>query len=81
MDEPENKPEPTTGEDAPEPQEPTVLASKLDRLKSATLNVVRSRNRLPQPFFWSLFHSELQEIKKQKAHERLIRKIFHGIDS
>jgi len=48
----------------------TPLAEKLSNLKSATLGVVSRRERLPQPLFWSLFHTELDSIKKRRKKQR-----------
>lgn len=56
----------------------TALAERLDRLKQATFRTVTRRERLPQPLFWSLFHSEVREIKRKKDELRLARKAFLG---
>ena len=60
--------------------ERTYVADRLDRLKRATLNVVNRRERLPQPLFWSLFHTEVDEIRKKRKQERVARCAFLGID-
>lgn len=59
---------------------PTVLSRKLTDLKKATLHAVNSRERLPQPLFWSLFSSELADIKAARQEQRILRKILYGID-
>ena len=57
-------------DDALEGPRKTELSSDLDRLKGATLNVIRARERLPQPLFWSLFHAEMLSIKKRRRKQR-----------
>lgn len=53
------------------PQGPSAVNLRLGRLRKAALKVVNTRSKVPQPFFWSLLHSELREIKKMKrrAHD------------
>ncbi len=54
-------------------QRPTSLSQDLQRLKSSTLRVVDSRERLPQPLFWSLFHSQMAALKKRKKKNREVQ--------
>ncbi|MFN8389668.1 MAG: hypothetical protein U0136_05205 [Bdellovibrionota bacterium] len=56
------------------------LSSKLDRLKSATLKVVHARERLPQPLFWSLFHAELDSIKRKRKKQRELLAATYNVD-
>lgn len=58
----------------------SFIAERLDRLKRATLDVVNRRERLPQPLFWSLFHTEVDEIREKRRKERIARCAFLGID-
>ena len=52
------------------------LSEELDRLKRASIDALSSRERIPQPLFWSLFHSELAGLKKRKHLERFIEQVF-----
>lgn len=54
----------------------SALALELVRLKSATMRAVQTRERLPQPLFWSLFYSQITEIKRRKARARMLRQVF-----
>lgn len=56
------------------------VAQKLERLRGATLGVLKRRERVPQPLFWSLFHAEVSEIKKRKERERRARSALLGQD-
>lgn len=63
-------------EDESEPQ-PTSnvseVASELKTLQNAVETAARERSKLPQPLFWSLFHSEIKRIKAKKATKDTIR--------
>ena len=48
----------------------SILSNRLDRLKHATLNAIKRRERLPQPLFWSLFHAEVEDIKAKREKKR-----------
>lgn len=61
-------------EDFTSPSGPTLLAKRLRRLKSAAWTVTESRERVPQPFFWSLFHSEVDTLRKRRAEQREARR-------
>ncbi len=52
------------------------LSEELDRLKRASIEALSTRERMPQPLFWSLFHSELAGLKKRKHLERFIEQVF-----
>ncbi len=54
------------------------VSLRLGRLRDATISVVRRRERVPQPLFWSLFHAEVSEIKKRKEREREAREKLLG---
>lgn len=57
-------------------REISVVAAQLRKLKSTLFRIAEHRERIPQPLFWSLFHSQLHEIKEEKARVRLLRSIF-----
>jgi hypothetical protein len=59
------------------PTEPTVLALRLRRLKSRVSALLEKRERLPHPFFWSLFGLEISEVRKERERERRLRKILY----
>ena len=48
------------------------IAEAVERLKSATVSAADKRSRLPQPLFWSLFASEIANIKKKKSLKRTV---------
>ena len=51
---------------------PTTLAKRVSSLKKSTLAAGEKHSRLPQTLFWSLFHSEVNEIKRKKARRKLL---------
>ena len=57
-------------------KEPTPVAEELRRLQAATIAAMEKRERLPQPLFWSLFHSELDKVRKAKKQERLLQEVL-----
>ena len=59
-------------EDDLKPKEMSGVAKEIQRLKTATIRAAQNRERLPQPLFWSLFHSSLKEVREAKEQERLI---------
>ena len=63
------------------PQPPSAVAINLKRLKSATFKAAQSRERLPHPLFWSLFLTEVSELRKKKEEKRLIDRILLGVGS
>ena len=62
-------------------QPPSAVALKLKRLKSATFKAAQTRERLPHPLFWSLFLTEVSELKKKKEEKRLIDRLVLGVGS
>jgi hypothetical protein len=48
------------------------LAHRVERLRDATVKAAERRERLPQPLFWSLFRSEINDIKRRKARARAL---------
>ena len=67
---PELKPE--LAEELSDIPQPSPVARAVSRLKSASMQAARERETLPQPLFWSLFHSQLADIKKLKQQKGLI---------
>lgn len=66
-------------EDLPtEALQPSARAKAIKRLKDATIAAADKRERLPQPLFWSLFTSELAEIKDGKESDRLLDSLLKG---
>ena len=57
------------GEDPP-PESKSEISEQLERLRGVTLQAISVRERLPQPLFWSLFHAELEDIKKKREKKR-----------
>ena len=53
---------------------PSKLSQDLQRLRDATLRVVDTRERLPQPLFWSLFNHQVTAIKKRKKKHRDVQR-------
>ncbi len=47
-----------------------LLALRLSKLKKATLAAIRKRENLPHVLFWSLFHSEVSQIRERRQRER-----------
>lgn len=70
----EPPPDPYSNDDdhPPGPREPSTFAREVERLKAASLKAARERERLPQPLFWSLFHSKLKDLKREKELKRLL---------
>ena len=65
---------------AVEPEGPSKIARRLDDLKNATLRAIGARERLPQPLFWSLFSSQVEDIRAARRAQRQLRKILYDID-
>jgi hypothetical protein len=55
---------------------PTELAAKLSRLRDVALKAAEARTRLPVPLFWSLFHSQVRDVRKVRDRERKLRALF-----
>jgi hypothetical protein len=58
--------------DESEPRERSAVATNIDNLKATVKRLADEREVLPQPLFWSLFHTRLASIKKQKEIERVV---------
>ena len=60
----------------------TPLALEIEQVRDATLKAAAKRQHLPQPLFWSLFHSRIRQLKQEKHNERVIKQaiaqIFDG---
>lgn len=56
--------------------EKSALASEISRLKAVTFEAVAKRERVPQPMFWSLFHSKIKDLQAKKRARRLLDGIF-----
>ena len=57
--------------------ERSSVAERIERVRSATLKAAEKREHLPQQLFWSLFHAELEEIRKEKKLKRALNDIFN----
>ena len=57
------------------------LSKDLNTLKDASIRACNERERLPQPLFWSLFYNEIDEIKKKKHKNRLLRELLFEVES
>ena len=51
---------------------PSPIAARVRMLKDSALAAGEKHSRLPQTLFWSLFHSEVNEIKRKKARKKLL---------
>lgn len=60
------------------PHGPSDIAREIQQLKDATINAASKRGRLPQPLFWSLFHSRIAELKREKAARRVFDELLGG---
>jgi len=56
--------------------EKTQTAKEIAALHEKLMRLARDRERLPQPLFWSLFNSRIQEIKKNKELQRLLSDVL-----
>lgn len=72
----EGSEEPDLQQEAPQDSPQSEISRRLERLKVATVDAARSRERLPQPLFWSLFRSEIEELRQQKELRRLLQSVF-----
>lgn len=63
-------------DDEPRGREPSKVAQEIERLRSATVRAASTREKLPQPLFWSLFQNELKELKKKKEIRRALQEIL-----
>ena len=60
--------------------QPSETAIEIAKLKAAAMKAIAERGRLPQPLFWSLFNSKVQELKKGKAARRLLNELLAGLE-
>ena len=60
----------------PKPLKRSAIAEDLASLQSAVRKLSEERERLPQPFFWSLFSARLAAIKKHKEIERTLASVL-----
>lgn len=56
----------------PSPKGPTAIAAEVRRLRDATIAAAQKREFIPQPLFWSLFHTELKRLKSEREQIRAI---------
>lgn len=54
------------------PKERSVVASNIESLQATVKRLAAEREVLPQSLFWSLFHTRLTAIKKQKEISRVV---------
>jgi len=70
-------------DDADVPEEGTfkrsALAEELQAFKQSIFETVEKRDRLPQPMFWAVFGSRLEEVKKAKALKRALDEKLGGL--
>jgi hypothetical protein len=59
-------------------QQRTDLAEDIADLRSRVVNLAKAREHLPQPLFWSLFHSRVRDIKKHKELTRALDAALGG---
>jgi len=64
--------EPPDGDGEAAVHEPSQISLDLGELKRTALGVVRKREIVPQPLFWSLFLGRIQDIRKRKEKEKLL---------
>ena len=57
-------------------REPSPLAVEIKDLSEAVGRAAAKRSRLPQPLFWSLFHSRIEELKRKKNKQRILDTIL-----
>lgn len=63
------------------PRERSAISANIDNLKATVKRLSEEREVLPQPLFWSLFHSRLAAIKKQKEIERVVSEALGELDT
>jgi hypothetical protein len=56
--------------------EKTPIAKEIEALQETVLRFARDRERLPQPLFWSLFNSRINDIKRNKELSRLLKDVL-----
>jgi len=59
---------------------PSKLCLSLNKLKLSAFKAVETRERLPIPFFWSLFYTEVNRVKKERERIRALKKLLYGLE-
>jgi len=67
-----------TSEDQEEPKGRSEVALEIERLKRASFKTAATREKIPQPLFWSLFGHALRSIRGRKERERAMRELLYG---
>jgi hypothetical protein len=62
--------------DEMQPKERSAVAANIESLQATVKRLADEREVLPQPLFWSLFHSRLAAIKKQKEISRVVSEVL-----
>lgn len=57
-------------------REPSELSRDLAQIKQSVVGIAKTREHLPQPLFWSLFHIRIQRIKRKKILQRVQRSLL-----
>ena len=57
-------------------KEPSAVARDIENLQATVKRLASEREVLPQPLFWSLFHTRLASIKKQKEISRVVSEVL-----
>ncbi len=55
----------------------SIVAQELGLLRGSIMRVISKRERLAVPFFWSLFHCEINKIKEQKKAKRTLEEVIY----
>ncbi|NDF15733.1 hypothetical protein EB061_10500 [bacterium] len=63
-------------DDEMHPKERSAVATNIESLQATVRRLAEERDVLPQPLFWSLFHSRLASIKKQKEISRVVSEVL-----
>ena len=66
----------TDDDDDTQPKERSAVAANIESLQATVKRLAEERDVLPQPLFWSLFHSRLASIKKQKEVSRVVSEVL-----
>ena len=57
-------------------RERSAVALDIEDLQATVRRLASEREVLPQPLFWSLFHTRLTSIKKQKEITRVVSEVL-----
>lgn len=60
------------------PVAPSPIAAEIAELQSSIKRAMGKRERLPQPMFWSLFHSRIKDIRKRRELKRVLSQFLDG---